>query len=299
MQHGMMMAARVGHITGIPSICCIRINPCTKFERTLSSLRRPCKFWIVRKPFHPKPLHNITIVRACSVYSNKTVNIMTPLFLQAEKFGDRPALVDQHGCHKYSDLLYHSDNLSNKICDILQAKRDDIKGAKISFLCANDMSFVVTKWAAWKSGGVAVPLCQTHPPIELEYFMKDSTSQLVIYTQEFADKIEPLVAKLGIKSLLLEKSDFLNCNESGNKNGEDKDRRSKRNNRLYQLKETNKFKHKPCLIIYTSGTTGKPKVIYDISLLKSPLIIGDHYARAVYLQKKTQYDYSPVLIPGE
>ena len=117
------MAARLQHVGRLtPRTLCTQINPHTKFGRLVSSLISSVHPWNRIKPGCTNLYNSFITVRTNSGYSNKTVNIMNPLFLQAEKFGERIALVDQHGYHQYNDLLYHTDNLTDKICDILEAK---------------------------------------------------------------------------------------------------------------------------------------------------------------------------------
>ena len=212
------------------------------------------------------PHHTISSSSCCHVpttkyiYSTKRINLVTPLFIQAEQHGSKLALIDQHGSHTYDDLLLLTNRLTDKICDLLEADKDDLNKQGIAFLCSNDISYVVSKWSTWMSGGVAVPLCQTHPPAELQYFLKDSKARLVITTEEFADKVDSCVSALGIQHLVLDRKDFIASEGELELHEDIAERHSVRQHRLHQLLEANKFRKREALSIYTSGTTGRPKV---------------------------------------
>ena len=47
----------------------------------------------------------------------------------------------------------------------------DLKGKRVAFLAPPSAAYVITQWAIWRSGGVAVPLCITHPPAERQYYV--------------------------------------------------------------------------------------------------------------------------------
>ena len=126
-----------------------------------------------------------------------------PVFTRALAFGDRIALVDQYGHHTYKDLYYHSLRLSQEVCRLRECTGGDLQEERVSFLCSNDVSYVVAQWASWMSGGIAVPLYKKHPPAELEYFIRDSRSSVVLAGQEYMELLRPVVKKLGVPLLPL------------------------------------------------------------------------------------------------
>ncbi|XP_064243413.1 malonate--CoA ligase ACSF3, mitochondrial isoform X4 [Passer domesticus] len=171
---------------------------------------------------------------------------ITPVFTRALAFGDKVAIVDQHGEHTYRDLLSRSLRLSQEICRLLQCPSRDLKEERISFLCPNDASYVVAQWASWMSGAIAVPLYRKHPLPELEYVIQDSQSALLIAAQEFLGKITPSAQKLGVPVLPLPRpgaggSTSPAATEEG------------------LLPSCSSWKDRGAMIIYTSGTTGRPK----------------------------------------
>ncbi|XP_071973554.1 malonate--CoA ligase ACSF3, mitochondrial isoform X2 [Engystomops pustulosus] len=168
-----------------------------------------------------------------------------PVFYKAPAYGMRTALVDQYGHHSYQDLYLRSFALSKEITCLLGNPRNDISPERVSFLCPNDASYVVCQWAAWMSGAIAVPLFKNHPPVELEYILKDSQSALVIAEAKYTDVIAPLTDKLGIANITLPR-----CHQHSTKEPL---------NHLEPHHFDLDWKERGAMIIYTSGTTGRPK----------------------------------------
>ncbi|XP_040265970.1 malonate--CoA ligase ACSF3, mitochondrial [Bufo bufo] len=169
----------------------------------------------------------------------------TPVFYKAPAYGNRTALVDQHGPHSYQDLYCRSFALSKEIACVLGNPRNDFPPERVAFLCPNDSSYVVCQWAAWMNGAIAVPLYKNHPPLELEYILKDSQSAVVLAEATYAGVIAPLADKLGIENLTV--PDF-----PQNSPTED----------IFNVEDHHlnlDWKERGAMIIYTSGTTGRPK----------------------------------------
>lgn len=170
-------------------------------------------------------------------------DVNVPVFARALAFGNRVALVDQHGHHTYKDLYCHSLQLSREICRIKECAGGDLQEERISFLCSNDASYVVAQWASWMSGAIVVPLYRKHPPADLEYFIQDSRSSMVIADQEHVDILNPIVRKLGIPLLPLSPRACSGLPEEPSEG----------------LALERDWQNRGAMIIYTSGTTGKPK----------------------------------------
>lgn len=169
----------------------------------------------------------------------------TPVFARAPTFGDRLAIIDSSGSHSYKQLYGSSLGLAGRISTALNSNFGGLEGKRISFLCANDASYTVAQWAAWMSGGTAVPLYRKHPQSELEYIISDSQSSLLVAGHPYADTLEPLAQRLGVPCLTLPPTPDLVTLDGADS----------------QEKETaiSDWADRPAMIIYTSGTTGKPK----------------------------------------
>ncbi|XP_062965526.1 malonate--CoA ligase ACSF3, mitochondrial isoform X2 [Cynocephalus volans] len=168
-----------------------------------------------------------------------------PVFTRALAFGDRVALIDQHGHHTYKDLYNRGLRLSQEICRLRGCVSGDLGEERISFLCSNDVSYVIAQWASWMSGGIAVPLYRKHPEVQLEYFIRDSQSSVVIAGQEYVELLSPVVRKLGVPLLPLTPAVYDGAAEE-------------EEGPVQELQER-EWRDRGAMIIYTSGTTGQPK----------------------------------------
>lgn len=168
-----------------------------------------------------------------------------PVFTRAPAFGDRLAIIDNSGSHSYKQLYCSSLGLAGRINTALNSDFGGLEGRKISFLCGNDASYTVAQWAAWMSGGTAVPLYRNHPQSELEYIISDSQSSLLVAGHPYAETLEPLAQRLGLPCLTLPPSSNL-----GTLDGADT---------LEKETAITDWADRPAMIIYTSGTTGRPK----------------------------------------
>ena len=168
------------------------------------------------------------------------------VFLKARDFRERIAIVDSNGKHSYDRLL----QLSKSIGDGLLKKtgRRDINGCCVAFLCPNDVSYVATQWAIWRNGGIAVPLCNSHPTSMYEYTIEDCNANILICANEYAAKLEPMVRKNVVEMMFLE-----DINENNQTKGVSCDKLT-----VIEQQE-NSWDERDAMIVYTSGTTGRPK----------------------------------------
>ncbi|CAG8470635.1 2921_t:CDS:10 [Paraglomus brasilianum] len=112
---------------------------------------------------------------------------------------------------------------------------------RVAYLYPNGYDYVVAQCAVWAAGGIAVPLCITHPPTELEYAIKDSQSSLVLVHPQ----LEHMTSSI---SGQFDKIVYAGPQEQYKEN------REFEMPRLYPMATSRR-----ALIIYTSGTTGRPK----------------------------------------
>lgn len=170
---------------------------------------------------------------------------LKPVFTRAPAFGDRIAIIDSSGSHSYKQLYSSSLALADRITSTLYSDFGGLEGKRISFLCGNDASYTVAQWAAWMSGGTAVPLYRKHPQSELEYIIADSQSSLLVAGHPYGETLEPVAEKLGLPCLALPPTSNLTSVDGADS----------------QEKEIGitDWADRPAMIIYTSGTTGRPK----------------------------------------
>ena len=211
---------------------------------------------------------------SASEFNEKAV---VPVFLRAEEFDSKVAVLTQHGQYTYDDLLHYSANLARDITVFVQkwtdlnpkrkaAGRSDglpLAGERIAFLCDNNLSYVVAQWAVWLCGAIAVPLCKSHPTSELQYFVQDSGACVVLCTETFEDKCKDLAGNLKVPCKVIPQDSFSGDFDTSISAWTDKsDVFGKRVMRgvMYDALATNSYRDRKAVIIYTSGTTGRPKV---------------------------------------
>ena len=155
-----------------------------------------------------------------------------PLLRRAEKHGGRVAIATPEGDYTYNRLL----EASWRVASGLLSGQKDLEGRRVAFLTPRTFDYPVVQWGIWRAGGVAVPLCEAHPPAELEYAISDSGASLVVSHPDFTETLAPIAKDLNVR--------FLSTDP---------------------LKRTAPHSlprvdvGRPAMILYTSGTTGKPK----------------------------------------
>ncbi|XP_007937424.1 malonate--CoA ligase ACSF3, mitochondrial [Orycteropus afer afer] len=186
-----------------------------------------------------------------------------PVFTQALAFGDRTAVVDWHGRHTYQDLYQRSLWLSREICRLRACTSGDLGEERVSFLCSNDASYVVAQWASWMSGGIAVPLHSKHPAAQLEYFIQDSRSCVVVAGSEHLALLGPVASRLGVPLLPLP-PDVCTGAAEGLLRGEVPAPDWK----------AWPWKERGAMLMYTSGTTDRPKGVLSTHRNVSAMVTG-------------------------
>ncbi len=155
-----------------------------------------------------------------------------PLFERAKKHGGRTALRDVHGSFTYDRLL----ETSARVASGLLSDCEDLKGRRVAFLTPRSFDYPAVQWGIWRAGGIAVPLCEVHPPAELAHTVSDSHASVIVGHPDFKETLSQ-VAKA--TDVLFVPTDQL----------------------LHQKPKPlpSLSPQRPALMLYTSGTTGKPK----------------------------------------
>ncbi len=71
--------------------------------------------------------------------------------------------------------------------------------ARVAFLIEPSIDYVLVQRGVWRAGGVAVPLCASHPPPELDYVLADAQPELVVASRGLAERLRPLASARGIE----------------------------------------------------------------------------------------------------
>jgi len=160
---------------------------------------------------------------------------MLQFFEQAKKHLDNDAIIHDGVIYKYEQLLASS----HKFSGILLNESSDLKEARVAFMVQPGFDYVKTLWAIWIAGGVAVPLCVTHPLPSLEYVLDDTQSTILVISKEFKEVLAPYLQTANIRVIVIE-----DINDAQT---------------VYPASLPQIEKQRKALILYTSGTTNKPK----------------------------------------
>jgi malonyl-CoA/methylmalonyl-CoA synthetase len=136
------------------------------------------------------------------------------------------------GVWSYADLLTRSARVAAALLD----GAADLHQTPVAYLVEPGTAHVAAQWGIWRAGGIAVPLCLSHPPPELAHVLDDTRAAIVVADGALADRVRPLARQRGARLCLTE--DALAAPAAALP-AVDAARRA--------------------LILYTSGTTSKPK----------------------------------------
>lgn len=227
-----------------------------------------------RPPVDPEAVHADLLKRLSKLYEQEVAReLIVPPFKRALLYGEKAAIRDHVGDFSFIQLYEAVKRLAAQISKSCGSGSQ----SRVAFLCPNNITYVISQWACWFSGQIAVPLNAKYPADLLEYYIKDSSASLLLTTPEFLSLAEPLATKLQ-KPLLVVNHELINTTAAdgtnGNGNGatptfsNDISYLDPRRENLLQLNDMlvvesalngEFYRDANALILYTSGTTGKPK----------------------------------------
>lgn len=155
------------------------------------------------------------------------------LFIKHAKLHlNNTAIVSGGKEYTYHDLLTASSDLAKT----LLGRQADLNEQRVAFMVDPGFDYVKVQWAIWQAGGIAVPLCLSHPLPSLQYTIKDSETSILIVSPEFEVILRPLADEKKIPLLVLHRIEL---------------------NFIRELPVIHEQRR--ALILYTSGTTNLPK----------------------------------------
>jgi malonyl-CoA/methylmalonyl-CoA synthetase len=157
---------------------------------------------------------------------------MLTIIKNAENNHSSTAIISDSRKYSYADLLSASKNFSSLL---LQNKNDLLK-ERIAFMVDPGFDYVKVQWGIWRAGGVAVPLCLSHPLPSLQYVIDDTAASVIVVSPQYEQLLKGLAAEKNIRLIVLGKEDSVAD---------------------IILPEIDTSRR--AMILYTSGTTNKPK----------------------------------------
>ncbi|MDX1548838.1 MAG: acyl-CoA synthetase [Rhodothermales bacterium] len=155
-----------------------------------------------------------------------------PLVAGMGTYAARPAILDDDGAHTYAALLAASARVASALLD----GAEDLGEARVAFMAPPGFGYVAVLLGIWRAGGVAVPLCLSHPPPEIAYVLDDTEAALLVAHPDYEAVLREAAGTREARLLLL--ADALDAAPS-------------------PLPDVDPARR--ALILYTSGTTGRPK----------------------------------------
>lgn len=146
------------------------------------------------------------------------------------------AIVDRNGEHTYGSLSAAANAVARHL--LATSGLEDLGDERVSFRVAPGFNYVATLLGIWRAGGIAVPLCVTHPERELAYVLDDTGPILVVADEAGEDVLARLADERGVQFR--------------------KDRELFSGGPGHDVLPS-VAADRPALILYTSGTTGHPK----------------------------------------
>ncbi|XP_022908346.2 malonate--CoA ligase ACSF3, mitochondrial [Onthophagus taurus] len=195
---------------------------------------------------------NFNVIKRHHQVSTKTKTILqprpdvVPVFRRANNFTDKVALRDTFGHYTYGNLFMGAKELSNEISVNIGTGKNS---QNVLFLCGNDANYVVSQWAIWMSGQIAIPLSPLHPQNLLEYYASDSGAKLIVTTLEYADLMQRVAKNTNTKLHVLDDKLAKNIMQMN----------PTRKGDMEAGLSSDFYNKSNAMILYTSGTTGKPK----------------------------------------
>lgn len=157
---------------------------------------------------------------------------MLQLFQKAKIHSGGTAIISEGLQYSYQQLLYASQQFAT----LLLGEKQDLAEERIAFLVEPGFDYVKVQWGIWQAGGVAVPLCVTHPLPSLAYVIEDTGASVVVTSPSFTNLLKGYLEEKNIPQVVV---------------GEDLPRK------LSSLPVLDNSRR--AMILYTSGTTNLPK----------------------------------------
>jgi malonyl-CoA/methylmalonyl-CoA synthetase len=158
-----------------------------------------------------------------------------PLIIRAQEHIENTAIATAERTYTYRELLETSAQMATLLLQSGSSALADLQEQRVAFMIPAGFEYVAVQWGIWRAGGIAVPLCVSHPRPELEYAITHAGAAILVVHPEFEAILRPIAEAHNVP--IIRTSDPLPSPG--------------------QLPDINLDRR--ALMLYTSGTTGKPK----------------------------------------
>ncbi len=157
---------------------------------------------------------------------------MLKIINQARQNPNNTAIISAGKPYSYQELLDESQVFAT----ILLENQTDLAESRVAFMVVAGFDYVKVQWAIWQAGGIAVPLCTTHPLASLQYVVEDTAAEIIVVSPKYEAILKDLASEKGVRLIVL--GDF-------------------QETKLKILPQITS--NRRAMILYTSGTTNLPK----------------------------------------
>lgn len=157
---------------------------------------------------------------------------MLQLFQKAKIYSSKTAVVSGGRNSSYQQLLFSSQQFATLLLD----GAADLNEQRVAFMVEPGFDYVAVQWGIWQAGGVAVPLCTSHPLPSLQYVIEDTEASVLVVSPVYKEILSGYVAENSLRLIVLDQE--LTLKPAGMPPVD---------------------RSRMAMILYTSGTTNLPK----------------------------------------
>lgn len=109
------------------------------------------------------------------------------------------AIVSEGKFYSFKELLVASQQYAS----LLLNNRSDLSEERVCFMVHPGFDYVKIKWAIWRAGGIAVPLCLSHPLPSLQYVIENTGASVIIVSPAYESLLKNTAEQKQIRLIVL------------------------------------------------------------------------------------------------